>query len=82
MNSGSLLSSRVCVKCGLRPYARQIREMAVWLILVVAAADRADQCARLRTSRYQSRRQLLTRRSLGCPERWGQIKEELLPRRH
>jgi hypothetical protein len=31
-------------RCGLRPNARQIREIADWLIPVAAAVDRVDQC--------------------------------------
>ena len=45
MNSGSLLSFQVCDKYASRPNARQIREMAVWLIPVAAATDHVNQCA-------------------------------------
>jgi hypothetical protein len=44
MNSGSVLSFHVSVRCGLRPDARQIRETAVWFSPVSAAIVRVDQC--------------------------------------
>jgi hypothetical protein len=44
MNCGSVDSFQVCCRCGLRPNARQIREIAVWLIPVARAIDRVDQC--------------------------------------
>ena len=44
MNWGSVDSFQVSVRCGLRPNARQIRLIAVWLIPVARAIDRVDQC--------------------------------------
>jgi hypothetical protein len=41
---GGLGSFQVCTKCGWSPNARQIREIADWLIPVAAAIDRVDQC--------------------------------------
>jgi hypothetical protein len=43
MNCGSADSFQVCSRCGLSPKARQIREMAVWLIPTCRAIDRVDQ---------------------------------------
>jgi hypothetical protein len=43
MNSGSADSFQVSTRCGLRPNARQIREIAVCDIPVAAAIDRVDQ---------------------------------------
>jgi hypothetical protein len=43
MNCGSVDSFQVCCRCGLSPNARQIREIAVWLIPVARAIDRVDQ---------------------------------------
>jgi hypothetical protein len=43
MNWGSVDSFQVCTRCGLRPKARQILEMAVWLSPVTLAIDRVDQ---------------------------------------
>lgn len=43
MNIGSVDSFHVSTRCGLRPKALQIREIAVWDILVAAAIDRVDQ---------------------------------------
>ena len=44
MNKGSGDSLKLSTRCGLRPNARQIREIADWLIPVAAAMDRVDQC--------------------------------------
>jgi hypothetical protein len=44
MNCGSADSFQVSVKCGLRPNARQIREIADCDMPVAAAIDRVDQC--------------------------------------
>jgi hypothetical protein len=41
---GGLGSFQVCTECGWSPNARQIREIADWLIPVAAAIDRVDQC--------------------------------------
>ena len=43
-NCGSVDSLNVSWRCGLSPNARQIREIADWLIPVAAAIDRVDQC--------------------------------------
>jgi hypothetical protein len=43
MNWGSADSFQVCSRCGLSPNARQIREIAVWLIPTCRAIDRVDQ---------------------------------------
>jgi len=43
MNCGSADSFQVCSRCALSPNARQIREMAVWLIPTCRAIDRVDQ---------------------------------------
>lgn len=43
MNNGSVDSFHVSTRCGCRPNARQIREIAVWDIPVAAAIDRVDQ---------------------------------------
>jgi hypothetical protein len=40
----SLLSFHVSCRCGCRPNARQIREIAVWVNPTSAAIDRVDQC--------------------------------------
>jgi hypothetical protein len=44
MNCGSADNFHVCTRWGLSPKARQIREIAAWLIPVAAAIDRVDQC--------------------------------------
>ena len=44
MNCGSVLNFQVCTRWGLRPNARQIREIADWLMPAAAAIDRVDQC--------------------------------------
>lgn len=44
MNCGSADSFQVCTRWGLRPNARQIREIADWDMPVAAAIDRVDQC--------------------------------------
>src|SRR5215467_6374391 len=44
MNYGPVLSFQVSCRCGLRPNARQIRLIAVWLSSVALAIDRVDQC--------------------------------------
>jgi hypothetical protein len=44
MNCGSVLSFEVCTKCGRRPNARQIREIADSDTPVAAAIDLVDQC--------------------------------------
>src|SRR3979411_1509609 len=44
MNCGSVDSFHVSTRCGLRPKARQIREIAVWDMPVSRAMDRVDQC--------------------------------------
>jgi hypothetical protein len=41
---GSVLSFQVSIRCGLSSNARQIREIADWLMPVAAAIDRVDQC--------------------------------------
>jgi hypothetical protein len=51
MNCGSEDSFQVCSRCGLSPNARQIREIAVWLVPVARAIDRVNQ--------WVSRRRLL-----------------------
>jgi hypothetical protein len=43
MNWGSADSFQVWTRCGLSPNARQIREIAVWLIPVARAMERVDQ---------------------------------------
>jgi hypothetical protein len=43
MNSRSADCFQVSTRCGLRPNARQIREIAVCDIPVAAAIDRVDQ---------------------------------------
>src|SRR6267143_1967871 len=44
MNCGSVDSFQVSTRCGLRPKARQIREIEVWDIPRLLAIDRVDQC--------------------------------------
>ena len=43
MNCGSVDSFQVACRWGLSPNARQIREIAVWLMPVARAMDRVDQ---------------------------------------